>query len=432
MRVVVVGAGLAGLAAVCRLREQGCDVVLVERSRLLGGKATSFAVDGIEVDNGQHVHLGCCTEYLDFVDRLGMAGSLWTQDRFEVTVLQRSSPPSRLRAARRLPARLCLLPSFARYRGLPVAAKLQVARALRRVQDSPRPNETFAAWLVRYGQGPAAVRGFWELFVVPALNARLDEVGAADALFVVRTAFAADPAAARVGWSRVPLARIAEAAAARAGSVRLRTSVVSLVDDGMEVRGVRCSDGEEIDADAVVLAVPPARLGAILGDAPGYGVRGLESFRSRAIVDVHLWFDTVDAGLRFAGLLDSPVQWVFEKRPGYLCCSLSAADDLVGRPEAELVDLCRSELIAMWPQLAAVRLVRGAVTRDPDATFVPAPGLRRPGSLTTHDNLRIAGAWTSTGWPATMESAVRSGRAAAIGLGSATGSARRALEAVHG
>lgn len=432
MRVVVVGAGLAGLAAVCGLADAGCEVVLVERSRLLGGKATSFTVDGVEVDNGQHVHLGCCTEYLDFVDRLGMSDALWTQARFEVTVLRRGSQPSRLRASRGLPVALRLLPSFLSYAHLPVSAKLQVARALRRCNDTPEPGETFAAWLARHGQGEAAMHGFWEVFVVPALNARIDEVSAEDALFVVRTAFAGDPAAARIGWSRVPLARIAEAAAARAGAVRTRTSVVALLDRGDTVAGVRCADAEEILADAVVLAVPPARLAGLLGDAAVYGVEGLDSFRARAIVDVHLWFDTASAGLPFAAILGSPIQWVFEKRPGYLCCSLSAADDLVTRPEAELVDLCRAEVTAAWPCLAGVPLLRGAVTRDPDATFVPVPGLHRPGPRTTRRNLTIAGAWTATGWPATMESAVRSGRAAVDSLDLNSAPVSPALEAVHG
>ncbi len=431
MRAIVVGAGLAGLAATCRLVDRGWDVVVLDRSRLVGGKATSFTVDGVEVDNGQHVHLGCCSEYLDFVGSLGMTGSLWTQPRFEVTVLRRDRRPSRLFASRGLPSPLRLLPSFAAYTPLGPAAKTQVIRALRSASEGPDAAESFASWLRRHGQGRAAVDGFWELFVVPALNARLDEVSAADALFVIRTAFTGHPDAARIGWSRVPLARIAEAAAARASSVRLRTGVASLLDDGGEIRGVRTTDGEEILGDAVVLAVPPARLASILGDPDRYGVSGLPRFRSRAIVDVHLWFDgAVDLG--FAAIIGSPVQWVFEKQPGYLCCSLSAADTLVGWPEADLVELCHAELREVWPRVRAARLLRGAATRDPEATFIPVPGLHRPGSRTTRDNLAIAGAWTATGWPATMESAVRSGRAAAATLAGATRRRARQAEAIHG
>jgi squalene-associated FAD-dependent desaturase len=430
MRAVVVGAGLAGLSAAMRLRERGFEVVIVERSRLVGGKATSFTVDGIEVDSGQHVHLACCTEYLDFVAATGMSDVLWTQPRFDVTVLSRGTRPSRLRAAPGLPSSLALLPSFLGYRPMGMAAKWRLALALRALSTPARPGDTFAAWLRRHHQPRDAVAGFWAPFVVPALNADLDEVGAEDALFVLRTAFG-NPDNARMGWSRVPLARIAEAAAGHAGELRTRTAVTSLLDDGDCLRGVRCAGGAVIEADVVVLAVPPARLSAILGTAQSFGVDGLDRFETRAIVDVHLWYDIESVGFDFAAIIGSPVQWVFEKSPGRLCCSLSSADSLVRQPEADLVELCRRELAAVWPRLAGVPLVRGAATRDVEATFVPRPGLRRPGWRTNRSNLAIAGAWTDTGWPATMESAVRSGRAAAAGVVATTSGVAPSRERAH-
>jgi len=141
--------------------------------------------------------------------------------------------------------------------------------------------------------------------------------------------------------------------------------------------------------DACVIAVPPRRLAAILDDAPAYGIEGLDAFEAMPIVDVHLWYDRPVLGCDFAALLDSPVQWVFEKSPGYVCCSLSAADGLVGRPESELVELGRSALAAVLPQAARARLLLGAATRDPEATFIPAPGVRRPGPATKLSNLVI-------------------------------------------
>ena len=411
MRAVVAGAGLAGLSAALALKKRGFETVVLERSRLVGGKATSFTVDGVEVDSGQHVHLACCTEYLDFVASVGLAGALWTQPRFDVTVLAPGRRPSRLRAARALPSSLALLPSFAAYRPLGLRAKWRVAAGLRRLGDTSEPLETFDGWLGRHRQGAEEVAGFWAPFVVPALNASPDEVGAEDALFVLRTAFG-DLDAARIGWSTVPLARIAEAAAAQLDDVRLRTVVTGLIDRGGSAAGVRCSGGEVVEADAVVLAVPPARAQSILGDARAHGVIGLGSFETRAIVDVHLWFDVEEVGLPFAAIVGSPVQWVFEKRPGHLCCSLSAANALAGWSESGLVTLCHRELVQAWPPLASARLLRGAATRDRDATFIPRPGLHRPGWRTRHPNLALAGAWTDTGWPATMESAVRSGRTA--------------------
>jgi len=162
-----------------------------------------------------------------------------------------------------------------------------------------------------------------------------------------------------------------------------------------------------------VVAVPPDRLARLLGRPEAYGVRLLHEFVSRPIVDVHMWHDGGRLGFDFAALLDSPVQWVFEKAPGYLCCSLSSAGRLVGRPETELVQLGWAEVAARVPELAGAQLRRGAATRNPEATYAAKPGVRRPGAQTSASNLVLAGSWTDTGWPDTMESAVRSGRVAA-------------------
>ncbi|TMF15549.1 MAG: FAD-dependent oxidoreductase [Chloroflexi bacterium] len=413
--VAVVGAGLAGLAAGVELQRRGARVTLIERSRLLGGKATSFVVDGVEVDNGQHVVLRCCTEFLDFVDTLGLADSLRFQSRFVVTVLAREGRPARLSAAP-LPAPLHLALGFAGYRHLGIADKLRVARALVAARRPVPDGVDMATWLRMNKQSRAARRAFWDPFLVPALNASLEDVSAGDALFVIRTAFLGKRDAACIGYSTTPLARIAELAAKQLESVRLRSAVTNLHIEQGRVVAVQLEGGERIACDACVLAVPPRRLAAILDTPERYGVTGLGVFRTTPIVDVHLWYDRSPRGLDFAALLDSPVQWVFAKGQGYLCCSLSAAGDLVSRPERALVDLCDAELRAIIPGLRTATLLRGAATRDPEATFLPAPGLQRPGAVTGIANLAIAGAWTDTGWPATMESAVRSGRAAAAHL----------------
>jgi len=414
-RVAIVGAGLAGLTAGLALAKRGWHVDLYERSRLLGGKATSFEVDGQEVDCGQHVVLACCTATLDLVEELGLSDSLYVQPRFEVTVLSSKRPPARLRASS-LPAPLHLMSGFARYPHLSTLDRLQVGRALLAARRDLRATGDMAAWLRKHHQSSGALRAFWEPFLVPALNAPLDRVSAQMGLFVIRTAFLGDRNAARIAYLRVPLARLAEAAAARLQGVHLRQAVVGIHREGNRVTGVKLSGGAGAACDACVLAVPPRRLSSILEDAPGLGVAGLDAFEPMPIVDVHLWYDRPVIGCDFAALLDSPVQWVFEKSPGYVCCSMSAADDMVRRPERELVDLGRKELAAVLPQAARAQLLRGAATRDPDATFIPSPGVRRPGSKTALSNLVIAGAWTDTGWPATIESAVRSGSAAALTL----------------
>ena len=419
-RVAVVGAGLAGLSAAVALKQAGAHVEIFERMRILGGKATSFTVDGVEVDNGQHIVLACCTEFLDFVDQLGMTGSLHMQSRFAVSMLARGSRPARL-VASMLPAPLHLTPSFARYPHLSLGDKVRIGRALLAARRDLAPSGDMASWLTRHHQSLATRRAFWDPFLVPALNAPLEEAGAADGLFVIRTAFLSSRGAARIGFTTVPLARLAEAAAARADAVHLRTGVVSIDLDGSRASALHTDSARRADFDAFVLAVPPQRLATMLGSGEQLGINGLDLFRTQPIVDVHLWYGLPprtrllnEAG--FAALLDSPVQWVFEKGPGYLCCSLSAAQDKISLPERDLVQLCHRELASVLPLLRDVWPIRGAATRDPDATFVPSPGLRRPGPGTAVDNVAVAGAWTDTGWPATMESAVRSGRAAAAHL----------------
>lgn len=414
-RVAVVGAGLAGLTAGLELAKRGWRVDLYERSRLLGGKATSFEVEGHEVDCGQHVVLACCTATLDLVEELGLSDSLYVQPRFEVTVLSRNRRPAHLRASA-LPAPLHLMAGFARYPHLTTVDRVLVGRALVAARTDVAPTGDMAAWLRRHHQSTRALRAFWEPFLVPALNAPLDRVSAVMGLFVIRTAFLGDREAARIAYLTVPLARLAEAAAARLDGVHLRQAVVGVHREGDRITGVKLGGGAGAACDACVIAVPPKRLNAMLDDAPALGVAGLDAFEAMPIVDVHLWYDRPVLGCDFAALLDSPVQWVFEKSPGYVCCSLSAADDLVQRSERELVELGRKELAAVLPQAARARLLRGAATRDPDATFIPAPGVRRPGPTTVLSNLVIAGAWTDTGWPATIESAVRSGRTAALTL----------------
>lgn len=445
-RIAVVGAGLAGLSAALELKQRGFEVDLFERGRLLGGKATSFTVEGIEVDNGQHVYLACCTEFIDFARQLGNeiaqdGKALYLQDRFDALLLSRDRPPARLRAIS-LPAPWHLLPALVLYRYLTPLDRVRVALALLDARKPAPAGETFAAWLARHHQSQRTRDAFWDPFLVPALNAPLEEVDAGAALFVIATAFLANAGAGRFGYALVPLGRLGEAAAAHLDHVYRRMPVVGVEIEGGaaeaetgkpefetgEPAGVALltADGGRFSYDAVVLAVPPANLQRLLHDPQQFGLYGLERFQTAPIVDVHLWYDLSGMpisgsrspvsdssfGFGFAALIDSPVQWVFEKGPGYLCCSMSAASEHIGLPNSELIELCHRELARVLPAIPDSP-VKGAVTRDREATFVPTPGLRRPGVATTCSRVVIAGAWTDTGWPATMESAVRSGRLAA-------------------
>jgi len=424
-RVAVVGAGLAGCAAALRLKDAGVHVELFERSRLLGGRATSFEVDGVEVDNGQHVFLACCDEFVRFARSVGMENYLRLQDRFDARILSRDGVTGRLRAAN-LPAPLHLLPSFATYAHLGLREKLRIARALLSEGRSAN-DETFEAWLQRNHQGVAERRAFWDPFFIPALNAPFDRVGAADAMFVLRTAFLRDATAARFGIATVPLARFAEAAANRLDAVHLSTAVLSVTADsggGVPLSGgvtLSLSKGDTAHFDAVVLAVPPRQVARLLGDASVFGIANLDAYDPYPIIDVHLWHDGGSVGLDFAAALDSPLQWIFEKTPGYLCCSFSAAQEYLLLPTAELEAFAWREVQAFLPALREAKLLHSAVTRNPEATWLPRVGAQRTSQHTSHAGIAVAGSWTDTGWPDTMESAVRSGVSAASDLLNAQG-----------
>jgi len=412
-RVAVIGAGLAGLAAAVELKELGAHVELFERSRLLGGRATSFEIDGVEVDNGQHVFLACCTEFIEFARRAGFAEKLKLQPRFEALVLARDGKQGRLRAAP-LPAPFHLLASFATYAHLGIAAKVAIARALASAMFG-RSNDatTFEAWLVLHRQNAETRRAFWDPFFIPALNAPFDQVSLDDAMFTLRTAFLSDAKASRFGFSTVPLAHLASAAAERLDAVFLSTPVLGIESDGSSGVTLRLSNDVTKSFDAAVLSVPPRAAGKLLGDAERYGVHGLDGYRPYPILDVHLWHDRGEIGFDFAAALESPLQWIFEKAPGYLSCSFSAADEYIRLPTAELEALAWSEVQAFVPAMHDATLVRSAVTRNPEATWLPKPGVARALQKTTDPRVVIAGSWTQTGWPDTMESAVRSGKAAA-------------------
>jgi squalene-associated FAD-dependent desaturase len=419
--VAVVGAGLAGLAAGLDLTDAGFEVEIFERGRLLGGRATSFVVDDIEIDNGQHVFLACCTEFLRFVDRVGMSGAMHMQDRFDALVLSRNGVTSRLRAVG-LPSPWHLLGSFLGYRHLDWPSKLRVAQALRDTSSAARSDGTFAEWLASHHQTEGSLRSFWRPFFVPALNAPLEEVSASDAGFVLSTAFLNDAESSRFGYATVPLAHVAGAAATRVADVHLSTPVAGLLlsHDGSKVSGLELANGGTREFDGVVIAVPPPQL-ARLVDGVRTNLPNLDGFIPHPIVDAHLWHDRGSLGFDFAALLDSPVQWIFEKAPGYLCCSVSAAERYLNLPTTEVAAECWSEVSQSVPELKHGTLVRSVVTRNPEATYLPSPGQARPPAATAIPNVAIAGSWTDTGWPDTMESAVRSGRSAAGVLKKALG-----------
>ncbi len=429
--VVVIGGGLAGITAALDAAEAGAAVTLVERRSRLGGLTWSFARDGRWFDNGQHVFLRCCTAYLELLGRLGVADDVALQARMDVPVLSPGRPLSRLRR-NGLPAPLHLSGALARYRPVPLRERLRIplaALALRSIDpsDPALDRETFGAWLRRHRQGEHAWSALWDLITLPTVNLPADEASLALAAKVFRTGLLDASDAGDIGWSKVPLARLHDEPARRAldaAGVKtlLGTPVAAIEPAGRGTPGRWSVHTEETDleADAVIVAVPPpvaARLvpaEAQIGDVAALG--------ASPIVNVHLVYDRRVTDLSFAAALESPVQFVFDRtassgtrRGQCLAVSLSAADRWIGLRPDELIKIFTEALGDLFPAARHARVVDAVVTREHEATFRGVPGTLalRPGPRTQCPGLAMAGAWTDTGWPATMEGAVRSGHAAA-------------------
>ncbi|GAB2712641.1 hydroxysqualene dehydroxylase HpnE [Streptomyces bullii] len=442
---VVAGGGLAGITAALALADAGVRVTLLEGRPRLGGLAFSFQRGGLTVDNGQHVYLRCCTAYRWFLDRIDAAALAPLQNRLDVPVLDVARPEGRrLGRLRRdaLPVPLHLGRSLATYPHLSLADRARVGRAALALKgldpaDPALDSQDFGGWLAAHGQSKRAVEALWDLVGVATLNAVAGDASLGLAAMVFKTGLLSDPGAADIGWARVPLGelhdRLARKALDFAGvrtEVRTRVTSVSRHTNGrwrVEV------PGETLDADAVVLAVPQRETYGLLPagalDAPG---RLLE-IGTAPILNVHVVYDRKVLSRPFFAALGTPVQWVFDrtgasglKSGQYLALSQSAAWDGIDEPVAVLRARYLRELERLLPLTRGAEVKDFFVTRERTATFAPAPGVGRlrPGARTKAPGLYLAGAWTATGWPATMESAVRSGVSAADAALSALGRPR--------
>lgn len=433
-RVAVVGGGLAGITAALRCADAGRAVTLFEATPRLGGMTYSFRRGELDIDNGQHVFLRCCTAYRALLHRLGVADLVTLQPRLNIPV---GSPGStRLVRLRRtnLPAPLHLAGALARYAPLPPVERLAFVRAalaLRRVDpsDPATDEQSFGAWLAAHGQGSRAVSGLWDLIGVATLNATAAQASLALAATVFQVGLLTDASAADIGWSRVPLSRLhanPALAALTAAGVQVRTSAKVDVIVPRGGRWLVGPPGGTDVVDQVVLAAPPVVAERLLPPGslplPGGWARRLGS---SPIINAHIVYDRPVMREAFIAGIGTPAQWVFDRtrQSGlidgqYLAVSLSAADELVDLPTAVLRERLLPALRALLPAAGRAQVRDFFVTRERDATFRPAPGTGRlrPATTTAASGLFVAGAWTATGWPATMEGAVRSGNAAADAL----------------
>ncbi|NBM17039.1 hydroxysqualene dehydroxylase HpnE [Streptomyces sp. GC420] len=449
---VVIGGGLAGVTAALALADAGVRVTLVEGRPRLGGLAFSFRRNGLTVDNGQHVYLRCCTAYRWFLERVRGAHLAPVQDRLDVPVLDVGGAAGpRLGRLRRtaLPVPLHLAASLGLYPHLSLAERMGVGRAALALKaldpaDPALDGVDFGTWLRTHGQSDRTVEALWDLVGVATLNARAGDASLGLAAMVFRTGLLSDPGAADIGWARVPLGELHDTLARRAldaagvrTALRTRATSVSRGADGRWQVGVESGPGAagRLDADTVVLAVPQRETHALL---PGGAVDDpdrLLGIGTAPILNLHVVYDRKVLRRPFFAALGTPVQWVFDRTGAsglegggqYLAVSQSAAQDDIDEPVAALRAKYLPELERLLPAARGAGVRDFFVTRERTATFAPAPGVARlrPPAVTREPGLYLAGAWTATGWPATMESAVRSGISAAGAALSALGHRHR-------
>jgi squalene-associated FAD-dependent desaturase len=458
--VIVIGGGLAGLAAGVALAEAGYQVRLFEQRPFLGGRATSYVLPGGEhVDNCQHVTLGCCTNLANFYQHVGSVDKIKFFDR--LLFLDPQGRRGEMQAGF-LPAPFHMTGSFARFAPLNLSDKLSIARAMfaiLRTKGHPRDLDETAAismleWLQRQRQTKRAIERFWRVVLVSALDEELDKTDARYGIDVFWKAFLSNRTGYRMGVPIVPLADLyqgcKQAIEKKGGEVQLRSPVRALrIEDGT-ITAVKLDNDRQESADAYIFALPHATFAELLPEEIRQGdpaFRNLQNLKDAPITGVHFWFDREVTTEPFITLLDTTTQWVFNKtalygssvnsnkgrtatRGQYLQLVISASFDLLQKPRQEIIDLCLKEIRQVLPAARDANLVKATVIKETIATFSPRPGVDRwrPTQETSIHKLFLAGDWTATNWPATMEGAVRSGYLAAEAVLNAAGTPRKFLQ----
>jgi len=448
LAVAIAGGGLAGLAAGCALAEAGFRVTLFERRPYLGGRASSYQHPGTGeiIDNCQHVLLGCCTNLLDFYRRAGVLDKIrWYE---KLTFLEPGGRASVI-APSALPAPLHTALAFLRADCLSFRDKMAISRAMAALAPAAPQDrgESFLAWLKRHGQTEPAIERFWKTILVSALNEDLDQVSVPYAAQVVRESFLKSAAAGLMGIPTVPLtdlySQTGDYIRTRGGEIQFRAGVESFRTETSEAETSEVSvttNGQEQKFDYLVLALPFDALGRILPDTPPAAplAAALGHFSTSPITGIHLWFDREISDLDHAVLLDRTIQWMFHKsrliesrdnearetlarnngKGSYVELVVSCSRSLVEKSKAEIVEMAVKEAEEFFPDECEARLLKSTVIKEVNATYSPRPGMDqyRPKPVTAWPRVFLAGDWTATGWPATMEGAVRSGYLAAEAL----------------
>jgi squalene-associated FAD-dependent desaturase len=429
-RVVVIGGGLAGITAALDCAAAGAQVTLLEVRRRLGGAVYSFEREGMRLDNGQHVFLRCCVAYRGLLARLGSERHVSIQPRLEIPVLNPGSDTVTLRRGS-LPPPLHLAGALARYSHLTRRERLRAAlaaRALMRLDPSDEKLDrlTFGGWLEQHGQDRHALAVLWDLIALPTLNLPAEQASLALGAFVFRTGLLSGADAGDIGFHQGTLGETVSEPAER-----------TLADAGVDVRlGVRAerlirlSSGFEIEAgedgcsaESVIVALPHARAGALVEPLLPQTAQAIGRIGSSPIVNLHILYDRLVCEQSFAAGVNTPVQYLFDRTVAagapagcqYLAVSLSGAEREMQMSVDALRERYLPALQALLPRARGAKVESFMATREHAATFRAAPGVAalRPPARTFVEGLVLAGSWTDTGWPATLEGAVRSGHAAA-------------------
>jgi len=454
--VAIAGGGLAGLAAACALSDVGFRVTLFEKRPFLGGRASSWEHPGTGevVDNCQHVLFRLCTNLLEFYRRIGVADQIRWYDRMTFiepggrTSVMKSSP---------LPAPLHTAPSFFNFPFLNAADKLAISRALVPLTlTAQRDNgKSFQEWLDQHGQTQNAIHRFWNPILVSALSEELNLISVSAAAQVVRESMKS-PEAREMGVPTVPLTDLYNKAGdyirARGGELHFREPIEGFTADASRIQlhlrnreqntpqedapplSLRTLQEQSGDFDFLVLALPFEALDKVLPESlESAPIREqLSHFETAPITGIHLWFDRQISDLDHAVLLDRTIQWMFhksrlqpsrEETSSYIELVVSSSKSLIDKSRSEIVELALAEVREFFPAARQANLVKSAVIKEVNATYSPRPGIdaHRPTSITKWPRVFLAGDWTATGWPATMEGAVRSGYLGAEAIARAAG-----------
>ncbi|MCC7186928.1 MAG: FAD-dependent oxidoreductase [Acidobacteria bacterium] len=430
-RVLVLGGGLAGLATAAALGSANHEVHVLESRPFVGGRATSYALPtGETIDNCQHILLRCCVNLLDFYERLGVQDAVTFHKKFYFV-----EPGGRTSTfeAGALPPPLHFTGSFAKLRFLSVSDKLAVIRGLLAIKSERKKRKdldkiTMLDWLHEKRQPPQAIERFWRQILVSAINEELDRMAASHGFQVFWLGFLASPNSYQMVVPAVPLGQLYGVDAWKNlpnVHLHMRTPVESILFSN---DGVNCvlAGGVPWQADLYVSALPFERLAQLVPDVQPL----VQSWEHSPITGIHLWFDRPVTKLPHATLLDRTMQWMFNKDDGrYLQLVVSASRSLLERQRADVIEIAVRELAEFFPEVLEAKLVNAHVVKEVRATFSARPGMEaeRPGPFTDIPNMFLAGDWTRSGWPATMEGAVRSGYIAAEAITQALGDQREFL-----